>query len=319
MTIPENYIGHKDFLEQDIIKEFYPMDSVENCKLWVNNDIINNYGTDYIVHIVRIDDENNKLLKDVCVDNGIDFKNHSSDERIDDDGLNSLFASVLSKHIVIAVKGFYRRANYIPNEWKIKIGATHEKYTKKYDTNVQVQGLPGRMTGYWKNIIVGGHKTGPYRTSIDSMKEYELFYNNPTDLTIAYSTKKVCSFVSKSHIKNFTDNQKTCIPIMVPCTKNVMDIKKKGEMIMYIKDLIENQDDKASLFEFITDKSSKLLKVFKPKNLKQNGIYNRDIIHAYNKNIPYQIENKDSYDEGQKKYQMYIDIIDYKAYFILFV
>ena len=64
----------------------------------------------------------------------------------------------------------------VPNEWKLKIGATHERYSKNYDTNVQVQGLPGRMSGYWKDIILNGHKTGPHRTSIQAIKEYEEFY-----------------------------------------------------------------------------------------------------------------------------------------------
>ena len=49
-----------------------------------------------------------------------------------------------------------------------KIGATHERHVKKYDTNVQ--GLPGRMSGYWKQELLNGHKTGPHRISIDAIK-----------------------------------------------------------------------------------------------------------------------------------------------------
>jgi len=47
------------------------------------------------------------------------------------------------------------------------------------DNNVQIQGLPGRMTGYWKNIIESGHKTGPYRTSLKAIEQYEAAYENP--------------------------------------------------------------------------------------------------------------------------------------------
>jgi hypothetical protein len=36
-------------------------------------------------------------------------------------------------------------------------------------------GIAGRMSGYWKQEILG-HKTGPYRTSIEAILEYEEFY-----------------------------------------------------------------------------------------------------------------------------------------------
>jgi hypothetical protein len=35
------------------------------------------------------------------------------------------------------------------------------------------------MTGYWKDVIEKGHKTGPYRTSIDAIKDYEKIINDP--------------------------------------------------------------------------------------------------------------------------------------------
>lgn len=324
MTIPDNYIGHQDFLDKDIIKEFYPVNCLESCEMWVKDDIIDNYGTDYRIHIIRMDDDSSKIMKDVCNNHGIDFKNHSCSERIDTDELSILFANVLSKHLVISIKGFYRRANYIPNEWKLKIGATHEKFTKQYDTSVQVQGLPGRMTGYWKKTVMDGHKTGPYRTSIDAMKEYDTFYNNPVDLSVIYSTSFKDSFVSKQFIKNFKgSNKKMCIPIMVNCSKTLLDIKSKKAIITYITELISNQSDKLDLLQFITDKHSKCLKILRPKTAKQNFHYNSDVINAYNNNIPYSNGNgikEDSDDteiERKKNYQMFIDIIEYKAYFIL--
>jgi hypothetical protein len=316
MTVPDNYVSHKDFLDRDIIKEFYPVSNSENCGFWIKNDIIDNYGSDYRIHIIRVDDDVSKILKVICLENGIEFKNHSCDERIDSEELNDIFSRELSNHIVIAIKGFYRRANYIPNEWKIKIGATHERFTSKPDTSVQIQGLPGRMTGYWRSIIEGGHKTGPYRTSINSIEEYEMFYNNPTDLTISYSTKKKSTFVSKYHIKNLIENDNKRVPIMVECSEKIMNIKKKGELTEYIKELIENQPDKANLLNFISDKNNKLLSVLKPKNIKQNKIYNTDIIDSYERNVPYLTEI-DS-EKTQNKFQVYIDIIDYKAYFLLF-
>jgi hypothetical protein len=35
------------------------------------------------------------------------------------------------------------------------------------------------MTGYWRNILDAGHKTGPYRTSIQAVRDYEETYESP--------------------------------------------------------------------------------------------------------------------------------------------
>jgi hypothetical protein len=201
MTIPSNYIGHKEFLERGIIKEYYPINNLKSAEKWVKEDILQNYGSDYRVHIIRTDKNNIDFILDACIKNKIEFKNHTSNDRISTDELDILFKNI-SNHIVIAVKGFYRRANLIPNAWKMKIGATHERYVKKYDTNVQVQGLPGRMSGFWKETILNGHKTGPHRTSIDALNEYEKFYENPLG-EIKYNTNKSKKlFLNPKNIQN---------------------------------------------------------------------------------------------------------------------
>ena len=177
MTIPAEYIGHIDFLKMGIIKEFYPMDNKVNCDKWIQEDILDHYGEEYRVHILRV--KNIEEIQKACIRNGIDYRNHTSSDRISDEELKELFESPLHKHIVLFVKGLLRRANLIPNPWKLRIGATHELYTKTVDNNVQVQGLPGRMSGYWRSIIESGHKTGPYRTSIKSIEEYHKIYEQP--------------------------------------------------------------------------------------------------------------------------------------------
>ena len=201
MTIPDNYIGHKEFLELGIIQEYYQINDDETAEKWVQEDILQNYYLDYRVHIVRTDQKNKDFIFNACIRNNIEFKNHTSDDRISHTELSDIFNNI-TNHLVILIKGLLRRADLIPNEWKLKIGATHERYVKKYDTNVQVQGLPGRMTGYWKNEILKGHKTGPHRTSIDAINEYEEFYKNPFG-KIKYSTtgsKKL--FVNPKNIQN---------------------------------------------------------------------------------------------------------------------
>ena len=173
MTIPDTYFGHKDFLENEIIQEFYPLNSDQSANRWIEEDIIGYYGLDdKRIHIVRVNTKSATFVQNACIRNGISFINHTSDARISDDILAELFKQELTKHTVIAVKGFFRRANLIPNAWKVRIGAVHEFYTKKVDNNVQVQGLPGRLCGYWKATIEGGHKVGPIRTSVEAIKEY---------------------------------------------------------------------------------------------------------------------------------------------------
>jgi hypothetical protein len=201
MTIPENYIGHKEFLDKNIIQNYYAINNKESAERWVKEDIIDNYGQDYRIHIIRTDEKKKIFISDACSRYSIKFYNHTSDDRITYKDLTNIFNETLNQHIVIAVKGFYRRANLIPNPWKLKIGACHEKYVRKYDTNVQVQGLPGRMSGYWKDVIENGHKTGPYRTSIDAIREYEEFYNNPFGKT-KYCTTSNILFVNPKHIEN---------------------------------------------------------------------------------------------------------------------
>jgi hypothetical protein len=119
------------------------------------------------------------VVQSACIGNGIAFRNHTSTDRLSEDEINEFFKEPLTQHVVLGVKGFFRRAILIPNLWKLRIGATHEFYTKIVDNNVQIQGLSGRMTGYWRDIIEGGHKTGPYRTSIKAIEEYEKTYEDP--------------------------------------------------------------------------------------------------------------------------------------------
>jgi hypothetical protein len=179
MTIPSNYIGHIDFLQMGIIKEFYPLTTDAAADRWIKEDVIDHYGAHYRVHIARVTNKNVSVLQDACIRKQITFRNHTSTDRMSPEDIKEIFTEPLRGHIVIGVKGFFRRANLIPNKWKLRIGATHELYTKTVDNNVQIQGLPGRMSGYWREVIEGGHKTGPHRTSLRAVEEYETVFNDP--------------------------------------------------------------------------------------------------------------------------------------------
>lgn len=189
MTIPESYIGHKDFAERGIIKEFYSLASSEAADRWIQEDILDYYGTtDFRVHIVRVTTKTVDAVQNACIRKGIPFRNHTSSDRLTPEEIREFFQEPITNHIVLGVKNFFRRANLIPNIWKLRIGATHELYTTVVDNNVQIQGLPGRMTGYWRSDIERGHKTGPHRTSLRAIEEYEKTYEDPFSPSSTYQT-----------------------------------------------------------------------------------------------------------------------------------
>jgi hypothetical protein len=219
MTIPPSYIGHIDFLQMGIIQEFYPLTSAESVDKWIREDVCEHYGTDYRVHIVRTTKKNVGLIQDACIRRSITFRNHTSTDRMPEKDFNELFTEPLQGHIVVGVKGFFRRANLIPNKWKLRIGATHELYTKTVDNNVQIQGLPGRMSGYWRGVIEGGHKTGPHRTSTRAVTEYEAVFNDPfgdNSYSTAGFTKKDGRITTNTPTMVSVRNIEGIVPVELP-------------------------------------------------------------------------------------------------------
>jgi hypothetical protein len=192
MTIPESYIGHKEFLDLGIIQEWYSLNSKEAAEKWVQEDIIDNYGTIFRIHLVRVDNDTLEHVKCACEKLGVEYKDHTSEDRISDNDLKAYFEKPLIKHMVIAVKGFWRRADLIPNKWKLRIGAVHEKKTEQVNVDVQIQGFIGRMSGpgEWKDSINGGHKTGPYRTSKEAIVSYDKWYNDDSMYSNVVKNKK---------------------------------------------------------------------------------------------------------------------------------
>jgi len=179
MHIPSSYIGHDDFIKKEIVQEFYPVNSFDSAHRWVKEDLVDEYGSDYRVGLIRTTAKDRNYIHRACMQLGVEFRDHTSTDRIDDADFKKIFEQPRSKHMVIAVKGLYRRANLIPNRWKLMVGPVHEAYSKNPDANVQTQGLLGRMTGYWRDQIESGHKTGPYRTSIKAMEQSIAAYNDP--------------------------------------------------------------------------------------------------------------------------------------------
>jgi hypothetical protein len=244
MIIPSEYIGHTDFLHMGIVREFYSMHSNDNAVRWVQEDIIDHYGNDYRVHIVRVNAKIGDVVQNACIRKGVAFRNHTSTDRLSPDEIKEMFKEPLIQHIVLGVKGFFRRANLIPNRWKLRIGATHELYTKIIDNSVQIQGLTGRMTGYWRTYIKNGHKTGPHRTSIRAIEEYEKTYLDPYGVnsyqTAGFKKKKGKivannTMLSAKHIPNLepvdlpttVEESAKTVPVVISITKTEYDSIKR--------------------------------------------------------------------------------------------
>jgi len=270
MTIPPSYIGHKDFLDMNIIKEFYPLNTKDNAKKWVKEDIVDKYNTDYRVHIVRINSKSLDHVQNACISNNVTFRNHTSTDRLSNDEINEFFKQPLTQHIVLGVKGFFRRANLIPNRWKLRIGATHELYTKKIDNNVQIQGLTGRMSGYWREIIEAGHVTGPHRTSIKAINEYEATYNDPFG-TNSYQTSgfkmskgKVVASSTMLSAKNIENLEAIELPI----------IRQKGSTPIIKFDITDEEKS-----EF--DNPNSMLNILRKYNKDAYKMYKSYKIHCW--------------------------------------
>lgn len=324
MTIPDTYIGHKEFLELGIIKEYYPINDDNSAEKWVQEDILQNYGSDYRVHIARTDKKNRVSILNACIKYNIVFKDHTSSDRISDEELGDIFNN-LDNHVVIAIKGFWRRANLVPDEWKKKIGATHEKCGKnyEYDTSVQIQGLPGRMSGYWKQDILNGHKTGPHRTSISAINEYEEWYKDPSGKK-KYSTRGSKElFVNPKHIQhletiNHTDIINKRIPIIIHVNENdiIFTTKKRTEKIAYVLSILNNNEAYIKLFNFINNPEVICAQITQPKSDKSYKKNITDVVNASNNNIPYIVSLKERF-KVKNNWQLFIDNREKRLCFVI--
>lgn len=260
MIIPPNYIGQKEFLERGIIQEWYPMTNENNMVKWIEDDILSNYGDDFRIHFVRMNKKYEGKLHNICIQKNIRFLNHTSANRIPYNELQKLFEEPLQSHVVIAVKGLYRRANLIPNLWKTRIGAVHELYKKNRGdilVEVEVQAFPGRMSGYWKDIIDSGHKTGPYRTSITAMRQYEEKYNEP------YGGDEFYSRSLKINKKGKVQTNSTML------TSNNVGFKNPPRLLPYVKQIASTP---IIIFR-ITDEEKKNIKMTNNRISKEGSTY----------------------------------------------
>jgi len=329
MTIPSEYIGTNDFLEMDIIQEFYALNSLEKAEKWIEEDIIP-YENDYRVHIVRTKGKNTKYIEEACKNKGIGFRINNSDDRLTPEEEDILFKKPLTSHYVVNIKGFLRRANLLPNEWKLRIGAVHEEYTKKIDYNVQVQGLPGRMAGYWATTIRNGYKTGPYRTSIEAIKNYERNYYNPfgdSDYKTSGFSKRQGKIKSKENTfvtsNNINNLNAIALPqqasLTVPIVLNVSEgefktIKKSGKNwdISTVYKVIEKHKPEIMPEIERIENAGGRDQIVKPQGEGTYKTYITNFVNAFKENRPHRhvgnIQEKD-----KDIVQIYLDKEEYRV------
>ena len=346
MKIPANYIGHGELMRKGIILEYYTIKNDERADKWIQEDIIQHYGSDFRIHIIRTTEMHVHNIRTACERNNIGFSNHTSTDRISHEVLTNIFDNI-TNHFVIAIKGFYRRANLIPNSWKMKIGATHELCGADYDTSVQIQGLPGRMCGYWRNELEAGHKTGPHRTSTRAIYEYEEWYENPYAIT-RYHTNSTVSFLHPKYIANVKytgepvgyPNARVPIIVNLDGVSSDNDIftifppreekeklitreekeklitrKKKEELI---NNFLHGNHKYLELYNFINKEGIKAGQITCPTTDKS---YERHIINAVKKaemNEPFSIDITVN-NKNKSHWQCFIDNRKYRMCFILWV
>lgn len=341
MTIPDAYIGHKEFLDRGIIQEFYEIKSDASADLWVNTDIIGNYGDDYRIHIIRTDVKNVKYIESSCARHQIVFKNHTSTDRLKSSDITEMINDKRKHHIVIAVKGLYRRANLFPEAFKMRIGAVHERCSKKPDTSVQIQGLTGRMCGYHKEkIITDGYKTGPYRTSVKCIRQYEEFIRNPLSDSRYDSNGSNALFLEPRFIDNLEYTEPTIapkvelgsgmIPIIVQCDIEsaddlqifeIKDVKIRRNMIIQKVESIKSTNEKYSqLATFIANNDC--VQTTKPQvddYGKKQSSYTRhitDVVSASENNRKFSVDVKLA-DKTKNNWQVFIDSKHHRLCFVL--
>lgn len=205
LSIGSNYMGHAEFDALGMIQDSFSMNTVEDAAKWVELDILP-YETDFRVHLVRV--RNKKMveaLKQICRDHQIHYLDHNSTDRLSDKQLEELYTETSrTRHVVLTVKGLLRRADLIPNEWKMRVGAVHELYVnpRKVNPDVQIQGLPGRMCGYWKDMFDQGHRAGPFRCNKQAIIAYLSKYDDvQSDVEYNTNTKLTSMLVHTKNVK----------------------------------------------------------------------------------------------------------------------
>jgi len=204
-TTPE-YVGLEDLVDRKIIKEFYPIKTLRDAIRWIKEDILDYFPDgDYRVNKIRTNAKGEGFIQKACDELGIYFYQDNSKTRLSPTEKMNLYSELIkTRHVVISIKGFERRAVFWPTEWKVKTGALHDKYCKNPCGNVVAQSFPGRFTGYWATEYKN-HLCGIIRTSVKKIESYINFYNDPENFNESKMTRSRSTIVKAKYIKGLKE------------------------------------------------------------------------------------------------------------------
>lgn len=205
----ENYVGYEELFPY--IQEWYPVKTLKDARRWVKEDIVEYFTEgDYRVSKIRLNTAKSskgaeRAIKKACEEAGICCYQDNSKERISLEEKMKIFTELTKKqHVVLIVKGFERRAEFWPTEWKLKTGALHDRYAKNPCGNVVGQSFPGRMSGYWGSEFES-HKCGIIRTSVRLIESYIRFYTDPVNYVERKMTRTRSTVVKAKFYKGLKE------------------------------------------------------------------------------------------------------------------
>jgi hypothetical protein len=189
------------------------------------------------------------------------------------------------------------------------------------------------MTGYWRSDIEGGHKTGPHRTSIKAIEEYEKTYLDPFGNN-SYQTsgfkkkdgKVVASatMLTSKHIENLeaidlpiVDDSKDpkTVPIVITITSDeYKTIKRNGKEWDYsiIRSIIQKYKSDIMLeLERIENSGGKDQIVEPNVETTTYSVYITDFINASNSKKKHR-HNGNIKDNKKDTFQVFLDKVNYK-------
>ena len=180
MTVPREYVGVETMNDMKILKPSPKITSESQMVKFIKG-AINYFGEmDPRVHIIRGTKKTRDFVLGACQKMNVQMYDHEHHSKLSHKELLDIFKC--TKHVVIFVKNMFGRADFIPNEMKMKIGMWVDKYVteKSRNANVQLQAGIGRLSGFYRSLIEAGHKMGYIFTNLQSVAEYIDFYRNPS-------------------------------------------------------------------------------------------------------------------------------------------